>query len=210
MSTRSRIGILESDGSVTSIYCHWDGYVSHHGPILRDHYATEAKVRALLALGDISILGDAPGEKHDFDARPDGMCTAYGRDRGESGTDAIRGTLESFRSDQRIAYLFDPDTSTWTYYEGEKSSMLKNALDDDEPATSGPKPATSGPKLSFGDLRVGDHFIFFPTDGDNSGHGGYLGAHRLFVKTGSLTANDGRGVESTMTKQMDVIKIWLG
>lgn len=51
MGTRSRIGILESNVSVTSIYCHWDGYVEHHGPILRDHYATVEKVRALIALG---------------------------------------------------------------------------------------------------------------------------------------------------------------
>lgn len=37
-------------------------------------------------------------------------------------------------------------------------------------------------KLSFGDLKVGDIFIGFPTDGDNAGHGGYLDAYHSFFK----------------------------
>ena len=37
-------------------------------------------------------------------------------------------------------------------------------------------------KLTFGDLKVGDKFIAFPSDGDNSGHGGYLGSHNVFMK----------------------------
>lgn len=37
-------------------------------------------------------------------------------------------------------------------------------------------------KLTFGELKVGDRFIFFPSDGDNSGHGGYLGTHNVFIK----------------------------
>jgi hypothetical protein len=84
MATRSNIGILERDGTVTWIYCHWDGYPSHHGPILLDHYDTARKVRKLLALGDLSVLGAFVGSKHDFGDRSDGDdCTAYHRDRGE-------------------------------------------------------------------------------------------------------------------------------
>jgi len=37
-------------------------------------------------------------------------------------------------------------------------------------------------KLTFGDLKTGDLFIGFPTPGDNSGHSGFLGAYRVFVK----------------------------
>lgn len=40
-----------------------------------------------------------------------------------------------------------------------------------------------GEKLRFGDLKPGDFFIAFPTDGDNSGHGGYLGSSNVFLKT---------------------------
>lgn len=50
MSTRSRIGILNADGSIDSIYCHCDGYLSYNGDILMHHYDTEDKVRALLKL----------------------------------------------------------------------------------------------------------------------------------------------------------------
>ena len=131
MSTRSNIGILEPNGSVTYIYCHWDGYVSHHGPILRDHYKTEEKVRALIALGSISSLGEELGEKHDFNGPRNGVCTAYGRDRGESDTDAINGTIESFYTTNRLAYLFDPTTSSWTYYDGGKASPLTDAIKAD-------------------------------------------------------------------------------
>jgi hypothetical protein len=45
MSTRARIAIENDDGSFTSIYTHWDGYVGHHGPILLNHYSKTPLVR---------------------------------------------------------------------------------------------------------------------------------------------------------------------
>jgi len=56
MGTRSRIAIRCADNTYLSVYCHWDGYPSHHGPILQQHYNTEQKVCALLAGGDFSSL----------------------------------------------------------------------------------------------------------------------------------------------------------
>lgn len=131
MGSRSNIGILEPNGSVTYIYCHWDGYVSHHGPILRDHYTTERKVRALIALGSISSLGAELGEKHAFDGPHDGVCNVYGRDRGESDVDAVSGTVEAFYSDHGRAYLFDPVVLSWTYYSGSKALPLADAINND-------------------------------------------------------------------------------
>ena len=88
MGTRSRIAI-RNDQTFDSIYCHWDGYPSHVGRILRDHYDTEEKVRALIALGDISSLGEKIGKKHDFEDRTHrDWTTAYGRDRGETDVEA--------------------------------------------------------------------------------------------------------------------------
>lgn len=85
MGTRSRIAAKNADGAFTSIYCHWDGYPSGVGATLAEHYKDEAKVRALLALGDISSLGDEIGEQHGFDDRSHpNWTTAYGRDRGET------------------------------------------------------------------------------------------------------------------------------
>jgi hypothetical protein len=72
MATRSRIAIENQDGTVTSIYCHWDGYISGVGKILKKWYTTPTKVEALIELGDISSLDMTP------------MSTvAFARDRGE-------------------------------------------------------------------------------------------------------------------------------
>ena len=72
MATRSRIAIENQDGSVTSIYCHWDGYTSGVGKTLEKWYTTQAKVEALIELGDISSLDMTPTS-----------TVAYHRDRGE-------------------------------------------------------------------------------------------------------------------------------
>jgi hypothetical protein len=85
MGTRSRIAVANPDGTFTSIYCHWDGYPTGVGRTLKDHYGDAEKVAALIALGDISSLGEEIGSKHDFDNNPDGEVNAYGRDRGEEG-----------------------------------------------------------------------------------------------------------------------------
>ena len=90
MATRSTITALLSDGRYGSIYCHFDGYPSHNGQLLVDHYRDQAKVDALIALGDLSVLGkstDKP-EGHSYDSPVEGFCVAYGRDRGEQNTEA--------------------------------------------------------------------------------------------------------------------------
>lgn len=56
MGTRSRIAVRNADDTYLSVYCHWGGHPSHHGPILQQCYSTEEKVRALLAGGDFSSL----------------------------------------------------------------------------------------------------------------------------------------------------------
>ena len=71
MSTRSRIAIENQNGSVTSIYCHFDGYIDSVGKTLFNHYDQE-KLEKLLELGDISSLGESTID-----------TVAYCRDRGE-------------------------------------------------------------------------------------------------------------------------------
>jgi hypothetical protein len=56
MSTRSRIGLELSDGSVISSYCHFDGYPEYNDRILRTHYNTREKVEELIDLGDCSSI----------------------------------------------------------------------------------------------------------------------------------------------------------
>lgn len=108
MATRSRIGIWKN-GTVVSVYCHWDGYLSNNGKILLEHY-DDNKIQQLILLGDISSLRKEIGTKHPFSAFDSGgmsfeeydmqfgdMCTFYGRDRGETDTDAVaHKDFESF------------------------------------------------------------------------------------------------------------------
>lgn len=111
MSTRANVGILNADGTVTAIYTHFDGYLSHHGPILKDHYTTEAKIRTLIGLGDLSSLTSLVGKKHDFESGEPlhkSWCNAYGRDRGEKNTQArTYASVDEYASKcENIPYLF--------------------------------------------------------------------------------------------------------
>lgn len=86
MSTRSNIGILNSDGTVDAVFCHWDGYPNGVGVTLRDYYTTEEKVRKLISMGAIDSLGEEidpdPSQPHGFYPGPtqEGVCAFYCRD----------------------------------------------------------------------------------------------------------------------------------
>lgn len=110
MATRSLIGKLNSDNTVSYIYCHFDGYPEHNGVILQEHYDTPFKVDHLLALGDLSVLGETIGEKQDFNnysTRNNKWCLSYGRDRGESGIEMRTVSQdEFFNSRDYVDYLY--------------------------------------------------------------------------------------------------------
>jgi hypothetical protein len=95
MSTRSNIGILNEDGTVDYIYCHWDGYVENNGKILNENYTTEKQVRELINQGDMSSLAKVISE-----------CKFY--DDGEKARNVPyrEYTKEHFES---YVYLFAPD-----------------------------------------------------------------------------------------------------
>ena len=98
MGTRSRIGVMHGD-VCKSVYCHWDGYLEHNGRILQEYY-NSSRANELVAMGDISSLGELIGEKHPFSphtsaedkiaheaADAAGWTTFYARDRGETGVE---------------------------------------------------------------------------------------------------------------------------
>jgi hypothetical protein len=121
MGTRSTIAIQNEDGSVTGIYCHWDGYLSNNGRILQENYTDEESVRELIALGDLSSLGETIGSAHDFDNAPLNECNSYARDRGEKDVAArTEHNWRQFRAEhgQEYDYLFTPgkgwEVSTYT------------------------------------------------------------------------------------------------
>ena len=135
MATRSNIGILNPDGTVDYIYCHFDGYLEHNGQILQEHYNTENRVKQLLALGDLSVLGEIIGEKQDFNNRTKGSCLAYGRDRGETGVEARKCSYVDYTKEdlESYVYLFTPEKgwqvrSYGTRYWADVSEALKTII----------------------------------------------------------------------------------
>lgn len=92
MATRSLIARQNDDGTVTAIYCHYDGYPEGVGRTLYTYWTDPAKVDALMDLGNLSVLGAEIGERHDFHEHHDEhreWCLAYGRDRGETGQESV-------------------------------------------------------------------------------------------------------------------------
>ena len=90
MSTRARVGIKNEDGTIRSIYTHWDGYPSNNGKILVKSYDTPAKINKLMDFGDCSVLDHTlVFEGVDPVTHESKGCEFYKRDRGETGTDAI-------------------------------------------------------------------------------------------------------------------------
>ena len=56
MGTRSTIAIEKADGTVKQIYCHYDGYPSHNGKILLDHYSDPSVLAEIIEFGAIRSL----------------------------------------------------------------------------------------------------------------------------------------------------------
>ena len=54
MATRARIGLELSDGSVLSVYHHYDGYPEWLGRILKTHYNGKSLASELIDGGDMS------------------------------------------------------------------------------------------------------------------------------------------------------------
>lgn len=71
---------------------------------------------------------------------------------------------------------------------------------------------TQSKPLTFGELRVGDEFISFPVDGDDSGHGGLRGGAYLFLKVdpnekGENALKLATTVRSTMPDSMPILRV---
>lgn len=56
MGTTASISKLNDDGSVSSIFCNFDGYLSWTGETLKKYYKTPGYVDKLLSHGDIRCL----------------------------------------------------------------------------------------------------------------------------------------------------------
>lgn len=138
MATRSRIGIVKEDGTIESIYCHWDGYPSHNGRILLENYTDRGKVSELIGLGDLSSLGESvhpdPSHTHTFNDPQDKVCVFYKRDRSEKNCDSI---ISKSVDDLMTAadwcdyvYVFEGDRWLCTSMHSRKTEFLDKYFQD--------------------------------------------------------------------------------
>ena len=112
MGTRSLIGVENDDGTISNVYCHWDGYVDGVGRTLLIKWCSRESVDALLSLGDLSSQGD------------DLLATeAFHRDKGEDlRPPSLAFDREQFLSDAshsgaQYCYLIDRG-GVWWYSAG--------------------------------------------------------------------------------------------
>ena len=104
MGTRSRIGLELSDGSILSVYCHWDGYPEFNGVKLQEHFNSYELAAELIDGGDISSLWTNAGWNNET------LPTTgpqYYSSRGEDRPPSLDSNLKEYLTDgEEYAYLF--------------------------------------------------------------------------------------------------------
>ena len=115
MATRSRIAVELNDGTVKSVYCHWDGYPAGVGnDLLNRDFRSADEVEEFLNEGSRSSVDEAYYDK-------------YGKSRGEEReTPTVHKDVDTyltkvFEDDawEEYAYLYNKDGDwTVTHYSG--------------------------------------------------------------------------------------------
>ena len=142
MATRSVISKIDkkaSNGEITAVYCHSDGYLKHTGKILNEHYNSEDKVDELLSYGDASIIMENIGEKLDFNDyktfAEKKQCRFYMRDRGEKNKEVTKlknedELLEYGFSNMGVEYIYMYAYGHWYVCDYEFNSKLFIELEE--------------------------------------------------------------------------------
>ena len=123
MGTRSTIAMEYADGTIGQIYCHWDGYLSHNGKILRDYYTDPFKVRELLDGGDMSSLSETVAG-----------CSFYS-ERGETCPQRMYKDYAEFRKEaqgEEYNYILRRDGKWYVEFYGEFDGTLEQAIMDEQ------------------------------------------------------------------------------
>lgn len=124
MATRGTISILNLDGTVETVYSHWDNYLECNGAILQKYYNTTESVQNLIDNGDISSLGRKVSDtKLDFDGK-DHDYTRFYSYRNENCPKRVWSSLDDYYKNQQTEeynYMFNVEDGVWsvTYYEND-------------------------------------------------------------------------------------------
>jgi len=113
MATRGRIGVQLADGSILSIYSHWDNYPSFNGVKLLEHFNSYEKAAELIDGGDISCLWTNSGWNNET------LPTTgpqYYSSRGDVTEPRLDETLDEYLGNgEEYAYLFA--NGEWVCYD---------------------------------------------------------------------------------------------
>ena len=113
MATRGRIGVQLADGSILSIYSHWDNYPSFAGVKLVEHFNSYEKAAELIDGGDISCLWTNSGWNNET------LPTTgpqYYSSRGDVTEPRLDETLDEYLGNgEQYAYLFA--NGEWVCYD---------------------------------------------------------------------------------------------
>ena len=119
MSTRSRIGIQLSDGSILSSYHHYDGYPEWLGRILTTHYNAKSLAEELIDGGDMTSCWT--DERWDDSGVKGVYGPQYYSARGEDIPPSFDNTLDEYLKDSEdYSYLYRNgqwvcyDTKSWS------------------------------------------------------------------------------------------------
>lgn len=120
MSTRSRIGIVNADGTITSVYCHYDGYPEHNGIILRKYYNSEGSALDIVTLGDLSLLAKRlKTDQPHSDKNPiPNVTIAYHRDRNAPFRQHTANNFKDFmrKCYDEVSYAYLWINGSWKFY----------------------------------------------------------------------------------------------
>ena len=136
MSTRSRIGILQDDLSVKSVYHHWDGYPEWLGVTLEQQYNTREKVAKLIDGGNMSSCwsdNKFDVETKEFIKIDDPKPSYYGGDdERPHHNKSIEDFLQDANMSEEFLYLFTNNEFGWSAWSvTPKYDKEWNVLDTD-------------------------------------------------------------------------------
>ena len=132
MATRARIGLELKDGSVLSVYHHWDGYPEWLGRILKTHYNAKSLVEELIDGGDMSSCWTE--DRFSIDPTHGWKVQEYGpqyySQRGEDCPPRLDKNLSEYlQNSEEYSYVYTQeegwlcyDTCSWrdSYMEGQE------------------------------------------------------------------------------------------
>ena len=127
MSTSARIAKREDDGTVRSVYCHFDGYPSYAGKLLRHHYTDPEIVDIVMNFGNFSALEQHVSDISFYITAPSPMDERAMR-HASTGDFLEYGS----KSASEYLYLFDQGRwRCWSTWNG--SEILLSEETDKEP-----------------------------------------------------------------------------